>query len=74
VINRTGWRTGKETGGGVTAAVAVAVVSARHDVQCVQVASACMPSELLKMKYLLLIFLAAGKIFTDECVQPAGEH
>ncbi len=53
VINRTGWRTGKETGGGVTTAVAVVVVSAGHDVQCVQVASASMPSELLKMEYLL---------------------
>ncbi len=32
VINRTGWRTGKETGGGVTTAVAAVVVSAGHDV------------------------------------------
>jgi hypothetical protein len=56
VINRTaaaaGWRTGKETGGGVT----TVVVSAGHDVQCVQVASACMPSEFLKMEYYYYFF------------------
>jgi hypothetical protein len=55
VINRTGWRTGKEAGGGVTTAVDV-VVSAGHDVQCVQVASAGMPTELLKMRLFFIIY------------------